>query len=94
VEKMSADGVVCSNLELSKLTYVVKIFLHPDIVQFNYCKIIYFCWDFISRFCHIVSLQQRKIRYYGTVVIENPLNICGFYFHDHNTLAKIKPTQK
>jgi hypothetical protein len=48
-----------------------------------YCKITYFRWDFISRFYHIVSLQQSKIRVFGRVVIENPLNIfifAGFIF--------------
>jgi hypothetical protein len=59
----------------------------------SYC-ITFFHWDFIS-FCHIVSLQQSKIR----VLIWNwkgcnrkpfeYFHICWFYFHDHNTLAKI-----
>jgi hypothetical protein len=40
-----------------------------------YCKITYFRWDFISRFCHIVSLHQSKICVFGRVVIENPLDI-------------------
>jgi hypothetical protein len=55
--------------------------------NFWYCKITYFRWDFISRFCHIVS----KIRVFGRVVIENPLNIflfAGFIF------AIITPSQK
>jgi hypothetical protein len=49
----------------------------------GYSKITYFRWDFISRFCHIVSLQQSKIHIYERVVIENPLNIfifTGFIF--------------
>jgi hypothetical protein len=29
---------------------------------FAYCKITYFRWDFILRFCHFVSLQQFKIQ--------------------------------
>jgi hypothetical protein len=53
------------------------------LLVFAYCKITYFQWDFISRFCHIVSLQQSKIHIFGRVVIENPLNIfilAGFIF--------------
>jgi hypothetical protein len=43
-----------------------------------YCKMTYFRWDFISRFCHIVSLQQSKIHVFGRVAIENHLNIFIF----------------
>jgi hypothetical protein len=57
-----------------------------------YCKITYFYFcDFIWSFCHIVSLQQSKIRIFGMVVIENPLNIfifTGFIF------AIIPPSRK
>jgi hypothetical protein len=50
----------------------------------QHCKTIpYFRWDFILRFCNIVSLQQSKIHVFGRVAIENPLNIfifAGFIF--------------
>jgi hypothetical protein len=45
----------------------------PKKTPIKYCKITYFRWDFTSRFCHIVSLQQSKIRIFGRVVIENPI---------------------
>jgi hypothetical protein len=32
----------------------------------------------VKSLCHIVSLQQSKIRVFGRVVIENPLNIFIF----------------
>jgi hypothetical protein len=51
---------------------------YNNILIFGDCKITYFRWDFISHFCHIVSLQQCKIHVFGRVVIENPLNIFIF----------------
>jgi hypothetical protein len=69
-----------------------------EVFKYMYCKITYFCWDFILHFCHIVSLQQSKIRIFGRVVINRKpfkyFHIHGFHFRDHTTLAKIKHTQK
>jgi hypothetical protein len=59
---------------LVQLSQWIRIFFH----QSTYCEISYFRWDFISRFCHIVYLEHSKIRIYGRVAIENPLNIFIF----------------
>jgi hypothetical protein len=71
------------------------------ILQYRYCKITYFRWDFISCFSHMVSLQQYI---YGRVVIENPFSFNIFLFTGFifmiiqlcNTLdlVKIKPMRK
>jgi hypothetical protein len=50
---------------------------------------------FISRFCHILSASLNSHFWKGCN--RKPFkyfHICGFYFRDHNTLVKIKPTRK
>jgi hypothetical protein len=71
--KLGVEFILALNhLDLTEGDYA-KMDLTP-----SYCKITYFFWDFISCFCHVVSLQQSKIRVYGRVLIENPLNIFLF----------------
>jgi hypothetical protein len=64
---------------------------HQCISEFSthrYCKITYFCWDIILRFCHIVSLQQSKFLVLWKGCNRKPLkyfHIREFNFRDHNT---------
>jgi hypothetical protein len=46
----------------SEILRKIKLLKKVPVFKIEYCKITYFRWDFISCFCHIVSLQQSKIR--------------------------------
>jgi hypothetical protein len=92
---------VCVQYSLHVYCMVEELSWVHMLKKVQYCKITYFCWDFISRFCHIVFLQQSKIRI-GRVVIENSIFSYSRVLFDrdhtcHNILAKIlkiKPTRK
>jgi hypothetical protein len=70
------------------ISFKIQYTIWPEVPSFGwYCKITYFRWDFISHFCHIVSLQQSKICIYWRVVINRKpfkyFHIRWFYFCDH-----------